>query len=135
MARSTVWVYNPHRGGKSIPPLVRRQLEDRLRAHGQPFLDPLGYRLEVRFHGCFCYLDAADEQQGRDPARAWGEPLQLCRLRYSGDADRVSFAFHSYSSERYEPAVFPSGEWTGTPEEAFDVCAGTYLGASGRGIF
>ncbi len=135
MARSTVWVYNPHRGGKSIPPLVRRQLEDRLRAHSRPLLDSHGYHLAVRFRGPFCYLDAADEHQGGDPAMAGGELLQLCRLRYRGDADRVSFAFRSCSSEKYEPAVFPSGEWTGTPEEAFDVCAVPYLGVRGRGNF
>jgi len=131
MARATVWVYNPHRGGKAIPMLVRREIEDRLRAHSRASFDALGYRLEIRFRGPFCYLDAAKEGEAGDGASAGGESLHLCRLRFSGDADRWSFAFYAYSAERYEPAVFPSGEWLGRPEDAFDVCADLYLGAPG----
>ena len=53
-------------------------------------------------------------------------PTHLCRLRYFGD-DRWSFGFFTYSNERYELSVFPSGEFFGTPEEAFQVAAGVYL--------
>ncbi len=55
----------------------------------------------------------------------------LCRLRFFGDEERWGFAFYTYSNERYQLAAFPSGEFFGTPEEAFDVSAGVYL--SGRG--
>jgi hypothetical protein len=55
--------------------------------------------------------------------RLLNTPLHLCRLRYFGDEDRWSLAFFTYSHERYEPCVFDSGEFHGTPEEALDVGA------------
>jgi len=54
-------------------------------------------------------------------------PTHLCRLRYFGDQERWGFAFYTYSGERYELSVFPSGEFLGPPEEAFQVAAGAYL--------
>jgi hypothetical protein len=38
-------------------------------------------------------------------------PTKLCRLRYFGGEDRWGFAFYTYSNERYELSVFPSGEF------------------------
>jgi len=55
-------------------------------------------------------------------------PTHLCRLRYFGD-DRWGFAFFAYSSEKYELSMFPSGEFLGTPEDAFFVSAQGYLSA------
>jgi hypothetical protein len=37
------------------------------------------------------------------------------------------FAFYTYSGERYELSVFPSGDFLGRPEEAFHVSAEAYL--------
>ena len=54
-------------------------------------------------------------------------PIHLCRLRYFSGTDSWSLAFFSYSSEAYEPCLFPRGSWTGTPEEAFETSA-LYLG-------
>jgi Tol biopolymer transport system component len=54
-------------------------------------------------------------------------PTHLCRLRYFGDEERWGFAFYTYSNEKYELSVFPSGDFFGTPEEAFDTAAGVYL--------
>jgi len=54
-------------------------------------------------------------------------PEHLCRLRYFGDEERWGFAFYAYSSEKYELAMFPSGDLYGTPEEAFETAAGVYL--------
>jgi len=96
-------------------------------------------RLEVRFRGSLCYIDAFTEPQPPSPSllRATGDtkeqyverlrsiPTHLGRLRYFG-GDRWSYAFYTYSNERYEPTVFHSGDWFGTPEEAFDIGA-TYL--------
>jgi hypothetical protein len=50
-----------------------------------------------------------------------------CSLRYFGDEERWSFAFYTYSHERYELSIFPSGEFLGPPEEAFRVSAEVYL--------
>ncbi len=52
--------------------------------------------------------------------------MHLCRMRYFGPDD-WSLAFYTYSNEKYEPCVFHSGDWFGTPEEAFEIGA-TYLG-------
>ena len=54
-------------------------------------------------------------------------PTHLVRLRYFQE-DRWSFAFYTYSNDRYEPSMYPSGSFFGTPEEAFDIGA-TYLPA------
>jgi hypothetical protein len=49
-------------------------------------------------------------------------PLHMCRLRHFTE-DHWSLAFYTYSRERYEPCVFHSGEFWGTPEEGLDVGA------------
>jgi hypothetical protein len=54
-------------------------------------------------------------------------PTHLCRLRYFGDENKWSFAFHTYSNEKYELSVFETGDFFGTPEEAFAISAGAYL--------
>jgi hypothetical protein len=54
-------------------------------------------------------------------------PTHLCRLRYFGDDERRGFAFYAYSSDRYELAVFPAGDFFGPPEDAFRVSAEAYL--------
>jgi len=50
-------------------------------------------------------------------------PVHLCRLRHFGGEERGGFAFYTYSSERYELSIFPTGEFFGPPEEAFDLAA------------
>ncbi len=30
-------------------------------------------------------------------------------------------AFYTYSDERYEPCLFDSGRWEGTPEKALEI--------------
>jgi hypothetical protein len=78
-------------------------------AHSRPSFEGLGYRLEIRFRGPVCYVDAAEEGVSSDAATSGGEPLPLCRLRFSGDPDRWSFAFYTYSAERYERPSSPRG--------------------------
>ena len=60
-------------------------------------------------------------------ARLRDTPTHLCRLRYFGDDERWGFAFYTYSNDRYELSVFPSGDFFGPPEEAFRVSAEVYL--------
>ena len=52
-------------------------------------------------------------------------PTRLVRLRYFQE-DRWSFAYYTYSNDRYEPSMYPLGSFLGTPEEALDIGA-TYL--------
>ncbi len=98
--------------------------------------------LDIRFRGQFCYVDAYTEPQPLTPnwpPPDWSEtreeyltrlrntPTHLCRLRFFGDEERWGFAFYTYSNERYELSIFPSGEFLGPPEEAFRVSAEAYL--------
>ena len=50
-------------------------------------------------------------------------PIHLCRLRYFGDDNGWSMALYTYSHEKYEPCVFMTGDWQGTPEDAFEIAA------------
>ncbi len=98
-------------------------------------------RLDIRYRGQFCYVDAYTEPhlppnwsppdfpKTREEAleRLRQAPTHLCRLRYRGEEDRWGFAFYTYSAERYELSVFPKGEYVGPPEDAFQVSAQLYL--------
>jgi hypothetical protein len=115
------------------------QLETRRRilAHAERCYSGRFVQLNVRFRGCFCYMDAFCEPDRPTSSdlrtlgmtldeyvrRGRSTPIHLCRLRYFGGRDRWSVAFFAYSHERYEPCLFPTGEVFGTPEEAFDIGA------------
>ncbi|MDP9396569.1 MAG: hypothetical protein M3P96_01470 [Actinomycetota bacterium] len=75
--------------------------------------------VQVRFRGQFAYLSA----QLPD-----GEVSPLCRLRYTGSASRWGFAIYRASHDDYQNSFLPSGQFTGTPEEALDCACGLYLG-------
>jgi len=136
------WVFSPQSGGIRIPPAKQLEVRERLERYAAKHYAGRYTRLEIRFRGALCYMDAYQEPS--PPSRAQlastGEteqeylsrvgsfPIHLGRLRYFG-GDRWTYAFFTYSNERYEPAVFASGDWFGTPEDAFDLGAG-YLGAS-----
>ncbi len=133
------WAFNPHTGGVKIG--FAKQSEVRQRIERYAALNYAGryIRLEIRFRGALCYIDAFTEPQppsnsllkitgetkGQYIERFRSSPTHLGRLRYFG-GDRWSYAFYTYSNERYEPTVFHSGDWFGTPEEAFDIGA-SYL--------
>jgi hypothetical protein len=136
------WLFDPDSGGKKIPEAVQRRTEARLRRHAEEHLAGRYTRLDIRFRGQFCYMDAYTEPEplGPDwPPPHWPEtreaylerlrntPVHLCRLRFFGDEEAWGFAFYTYSNERYELSVFPNGEFLGTPEEALQVAAGVYL--------
>lgn len=131
------WVYDPHSGGVKIPAAVRWRTERRIRAHAEARYAGKFTRLDIRFRGPLCYIDAYTEPEKPSASllRALGEtreqymrrqrnvPLHLCRLRYFGNEDRWSMAFYTYSNEKYEPCVFINGSFQGTPEEAFETGA------------
>ena len=134
------WVYNPHTGGQKIKALDQPLIRERLQAYAQKHYAGKFTRLDVRFRGALCYVDAYTEPASPSKAllKLRGEtkeqyfkfmrnlPTHLCRLRRLHGDDRWSVAFYAYSSERYEPCLFPGGSWTGTLEDGFDVGA-TYL--------
>ena len=133
------WIFNPHTGGVKISPAKQSEVRQRIERHAASNYAGRYIRLEIRFRGALCYVDAFTEPQPPSPSllKTTGEtkeqyverlrsfPTHLGRLRYFG-GDRWSYAFYTYSNEGYEPTVFHSGDWFGTPEEAFDIGA-TYL--------
>ena len=129
-------VYNPHFGGVKIPERSKEKIRKRILDYAQKHYAGKYTRIDVRFHGHFCYIDAYTEPEVSDdfPPPGWGEtreeyiqrmrntPTHLCRLRHFSE-DSWSLAFYTYSNEKYEPAFFPSGSYTGTVEEGFEVGA------------
>ena len=131
------WVYNPHTGGVKIPERVRQRIRQRILSYAEQYYAGKYTRLDIRFRGQLCYIDAYTEPHVAPdfPPPGWPEsreehierlrktPTHLCRLRYFGNEDRWSMAFYTYSHEKYEPCFFDSGSDHGTPEEAFKIGA------------
>jgi hypothetical protein len=130
------WVYNPHTGGKSIPPAVKARTQRRILDYAAKHYAGRFTRIDVRFHGALCYIDAYVEPElpnGSAPPAGetrdqWldqqrNTPIHLCRIRYFGNEDSWSFACYTYAHEKYEPSFLLNGEHRGTPEEAFDTSA------------
>jgi hypothetical protein len=134
------WVFNPDSGGKKIPEIVKGDIEKRIHSVAIEQFSGQYNRLDIRFRGQFCYIDAYTEPRISEnwPPPNWPEtreeyiermrntPVHLCRLRYFGD-DEWGFAFYTYSNKEYEPSVYPNGQFIGTPEEAFFTSAMVYL--------
>jgi len=132
-----MWVRNPHAGGVKIPATVRERTDRRILNYAAKHHAGKFSRVEVRFHGALCYIDAFEEPvlEGKPPSgetrEAWMErqrntPLHLCRIRYFGNEDRWSFAWYNYSHEKYEPSFLQNGEDHGTPEEAVETSMSFY---------
>jgi len=134
------WAFDPDSGGKKIPETVKRDIEKRIHAVANEQFSGRYKRLEIRFRGQFCYIDAYTEPQISEnwPLPDWSEtkeeylvrmrntPVHLCRLRYIGD-DQWGFVFYTYGNEKYELSVYPNGQFFETPEEAFLTSAIVYL--------
>jgi hypothetical protein len=132
-----VWMFNPQAGGAAIPKSIQPQVTRRILEHAEQHYAGRYNRIEVRYRGQFCYINAYLEPWVPDDfdARLFGQtreeriedlrnfPTHLCRLRYFSDVNRFSMAFYTYSHEKYEACLFPGGSWQGTPEAAFDVSA------------
>ena len=55
------WVYNPHTGGKSIPPGVKARTERRILDYAARHYRGKFTRIDVRFRGALCYIDVYTE--------------------------------------------------------------------------
>ena len=130
------WVFDPHSGGTKIPETLKEETKRRILAHAEKHYAGRYTRLDIRFKGALCYIDAYTEPDTRgSPWKATKEtreqfverlrnnPIRLCRLRHFGADHRWSVAFYTYSHESSEPSMFVSGEPHGTPEEGLDVGA------------
>jgi len=132
-----VWMRNPHSGGVKIPQNVQERIRKRIEKYATENYERRYTRLDIQFKGVFCYIDAyqePDEPSGsllkitgetrEEYRRRLSEtPIHLCRLRYFGNEEEWGLAFYTYSNEKYEPCVFASGSFWGTPEEGFNVGA------------
>src|SRR5271157_2391143 len=56
-----MWVHNPHTGGKSIPPAVKARTERRILDYANKHFAGKFTRIDVRFRGVLCYIDAYTE--------------------------------------------------------------------------
>ena len=99
------------------PPSTKTSLGQKLSAHARAHWPALA-GVQVRFRGPFAYVD------GHLPD---GQVLPLCRLRYGGSASRWGFAIYRASHDDYQDNFLPSGDTTGSPEEALDCACGLYL--------
>jgi len=132
------WVYDPHSGGSKIPARLKEPITQRILAYAKAHYTGKYNRIDVRFRGQFCYIDAYTEPDV--PEKNFNQalygctreerieflrtvPTHLCRMRYSGDIDKWAMAFYTYSHNKYEPSVFNNGTFFGTPEEAFESSA------------
>src|SRR3972149_3979581 len=97
------WVFEPDRGGVRIPEAVQRHTEQRIRGYAEEHFAGRYTRLDIRFRGQFCYIDAYTEPEPPGPnwpPPNWSEtreeylerlrntPVHLCRLRYFGGEAR-----------------------------------------------
>jgi hypothetical protein len=92
-------------------------LQRRLTEHAKRW--PQITEVKVRHRAKFAYINAVLDN---------GDELQLCRLRDTGHPEMWGFALFTYSGERYEDNILPTGRPFGTPEQALDCACGLYLG-------
>ena len=109
------WVHSPHSGGIKMTAARKAAVSERIHAYAGRKLCDKCDQVIVRFRGALCYVDA---DQTQPDGRVFRFPL--CRLRHF-DLDRWSIALYTFSNERYEPCIFPSGEWIASLDEALDI--------------
>src|ERR1039457_1303994 len=101
--------HDPHVGGAVIPKALQREIDRRLRAYAKEHYADSCARLDVRFRGPFCYIDAyrnidpkatpwsrSTETDEAYRARLRNTPTHLSRLRHFSK-NRWSLAFYKYS--------------------------------------
>ena len=136
------WVRDPSGGGSKVPARLKPVIEERIQKLAEEKYAGRYTRIDVRFRGKFCYIDAyvepppltddwppADWPESREEyiERLRNTPLHLCRLRYYS-LESWSFALYGYSNEKYEVSfIAASGDFFGTLEQCFDTAAGMYL--------
>lgn len=129
-----VWLKHPDAGGVKIPDEVKTRTIVRLERHAQKHFSGRYTRLGIRFRYVNAFTEPdpnpfllPGESKQDKLERMRNTPTHLCRLRYFGNEDRWSMGFFKYSDEKYELCLFESGDFYGTPEEAFELAARVYL--------
>ena len=101
----------------SPPASTKTSLSYKLRARARERWPQLT-GVDVRFRGKYAYVT------GQLPG---GQELPLCRLRYADSASIWGFAIYRASHGDYHDSYLPSGQPSGTPDEALDCACGLYL--------
>lgn len=135
MANGKVWMLTPHSGGEKISPRTQELVKKRITEYAEKNYAGKFSRLEFKFRGALCYVDAFSEPDEKEWSPTYSRetkeefierlrntPTHLVRMRHFG-TERWSVAFYTYSNERYEPCILPSGSWFGTVEEVFVIGA------------
>ncbi len=95
------WVRDPPSGGVKIPEAVRQRVEQRIEAYANVHYAGKFNRIDVRFRGSLCYIDAYLEppEPSGELLKITGEtreqyfehqyhyPTHLCRLHYFGNEE------------------------------------------------
>jgi hypothetical protein len=103
-----VWTLTPHSGGVKILPAVRADVIKRITDHAEKHYAGKFARLDIKFRGALCYIDAYKEpilEKGDPPkwmketreeyiARLRNTPTHLCRIRHF-HINRWSVAFYT----------------------------------------
>jgi len=95
----------------SILGSARSSLTGRLNARAREHW-PQIHDLAIRFRNPFAYVDADLTN---------GDTTKLCRLRYTGDADRWGFAVWRAPHNDYQDSWLSTGYSPGTPEDALNI--------------
>jgi hypothetical protein len=128
---------SPHAGGSRIPPSLQEETRQRILKHAESHYAGRFTRLDIRFRGAFCYIDAymepepptkrlldsLGETEAQYYARLRDTPTHLCRLRYFAGQDRWSIAFYTTVTNATSLPSFRAENGSGTPEEGFDLGA------------
>ena len=61
------WVFDPNRGGVKLKAAVKQRLEARIGRYAEAHLAGRYRRLDIRFRGQFCYVDAYTEPEPPGP--------------------------------------------------------------------
>lgn len=78
--RRKIWMHNPHAGGTTIPSEVREEMDRRIRAYAERRYAGAFSRLDIRFHGPLCYIDAYVEPE--PPSRRLLHVLHETRAQF-----------------------------------------------------
>jgi len=126
-------------GSIHIPQEIRSLIMDQILArYDERYSSGTNHMLlNIRFRGQFCYIGSLHEPPDPNDCSLKGEtrdeylnrfrstPAPLCRLRYFSP-EQWSVSLYNYCKDLYEPSVFLSGSWEGTPEEALDLVMQVY---------
>ena len=109
------WVFDPHSGGVKLSQYRKIEVENRIQKYADQNLKDKCDRIGVRFRGALCYVTALRTESGGEEFH-----FPLCRLRHF-DMERWSISLFTWSNEKYEPCILPTGEWFGTIEECLEL--------------